>query len=684
MALTVATYGDLLWGEKYELLSFDDYAYVRDNPHVLQGLNAKNVRWALTSYWAFNWHPLTWISLQLDVEIFGADPRGFHVTNLLLHALNTALLFLVLLRSTGAVGPSAVVAALFSVHPLHVESVAWVSERKDVLSTFFWLLTMLAYIRYVRQPSATGYVLVLCCFILGLMSKPMVVTLPCVLMLWDYWPLRRLRSSAQAADSSGDARGVVTVSWWRLVKEKIPFLLLSAACSMLTVRAQAGLVDRAKQFVPFEARLSNALVSYVAYLRQMCWPSDLAVLYLHPRESIPPERWALAGVILTVVMLLSLGFRHRLPYLIVGWLWYLGTLVPAIGIVQVGQQARADRYTYIPLIGVFIALSWLATDFLGRKKIGRLVAAGLAATLIIACVLTTRTQLRYWHNNVTLWDRAIQVSGDHPQMYTLVIGTCLDFRELDSALVRAQTFNKLHPDDWRSHHLLGVVMEGMERPQEALECFDRALAIQPDSTDTHTHAAGILWGQGKISEAFTHLAVVARLQPDSTEGLYHRGIVLHQSGQYAEAVRCFSEVTRRDPNGVLRHVSLALALQDEGRDFPDHEYRRAFEINPTWPEYCDRLAWTLATHPDTSRRHGPEALRMARAACTVSNDGYPPFLETLAAAYAETGAFQKAIETANRARGLAAEAKDNKRTDRLDAALRHYRKGVAYRTTEPR
>ena len=302
---------------------------------------------------------------------------------------------------------------------------------------------------------------------------------------------------------------------------------------------------------------------------------------------------------------------------------------------------------------------------------GRVALAATATALIAACVLVARPQLQHWRNNTTLWNRAIEVSGNHRHMHSLVTGTCLDFGELDAALMRAEEFRRLHPDDWRSHQLLGIALESKGRPEEALASLEKALALQTDSAETHNHLAGILWWQGKI--------------PDSVDGLFYRGIVHHENGQLAEAVRCFSEAARRDPNGVLRHVNLALVLEDQGEVFAaGNEFRRAQVINPSWPEYCDQLAWTLATDPDASRRHGKEAIRMARAACSVTNNQHAPFLETLAAGYAEVGDFKQAIETAGRARTLASESGDKKRMERLDAALQHYEKGEPFRSREPR
>jgi tetratricopeptide (TPR) repeat protein len=682
IALTLIGFGDLLWGGPYDFLNFDDYDYVRDNPHVTSGLTWQGLSWALTSFSAYNWHPLTWMSLQLDSQLYGLAPRGFHATNLILHAANAVLLFHFLLRSTGAAWPAAAVAALFAVHPLHVESVAWVSERKDVLSTFFWMLTLLAYVRYAERPSVRRYLLVVLCLALGLMSKPMLVTLPCVLLLLDYWPLRRWPSAPPGQDGPRFA----LASAWRLVLEKIPLLLLAVGCCVLTMYAQRSLVQAGQQSIPFGLRAENALVGYVAYLRQMCWPNDLAAFYLHPYfrlspgEGLPAAEWVPAGLLLAAVTLLALLWRQR-RYLLVGWLWYLGTLVPVLGLVQVGLQARADRYTYIPLIGIFIALSWAAWESLGKRRSGRVALAVATIALLVACTTITRAQVPYWRSSATLCDRALRVSGDDRHVHAFASSLFLGLGETDAAIERAEAFRRLRPDDRRSHALLATALVRKGRLDDAVKALEEALALHPDDADFHKQLAEILWTQGKIPAALTHLAAVARLQPYSELGLNYQGIVLHHQDKVAEAVDKFEKAVRLAPQAAMHHVNLALALEDCGHKVAaGYEYRRALDLNPDWPADCNRLARTLATHPDRSRRQGKEAIRRARAACSVTNYCHPPFLETLAAAYAEAGLFEQAIETANRARMLAGEAGDKVLAERLDTALKLYKAGKPSRS----
>jgi tetratricopeptide (TPR) repeat protein len=716
VALTLIAYGSLFSGAEHEFVNFDDYQYVRDNPHVHAGLTPASVWWATTSLAANNWHPLTWMSLQLDWQIWGNRPRGFLLTNVLLHAANAVLLFVLLRRLTGAFWPAAAVAAFFVVHPLHVESVAWVTERKDVLSTLFWLLTMFAYVYYTERPRLGRYLLVLLCLTLGLMSKPMLVTLPCVLLLLDWWPLRRFSFSPPPLTTDHSPlttdHSPLTTRW--LLLEKVPFIALVAVACVLTIRAQGGLIGSAQEAVPLRLRVLNAMVSYVAYLRQMVWPNDLAILYLHPMENMSFIGALAAGALLACVTLTAVCWRRSKPYFLLGWLWYLGTLVPVIGLLQVGQQARADRYTYIPLIGIFLALCWGASVWLGVRRAGRLTLAATAMALLVACIVVTWSQLKYWRNSTTLWDRALQVSADDPHMHAVAVAQCLHEGELDDALKRAQTFCTLYPDSWRSHYFLGIALSRLGRLDEARQSLElglvlepnavavhkelarvllqlgkldearrsleRGLALEPESVAMHKELAGIFWAQERIPAAYEHYAAVARLQPHSAEGQNYRGIMLQRQGKIEEAIHCFEEAVRLAPRGVLHHVDLALALEDKGETAAAISvYRDALDIDPRWPDYCDRLARILATDPDASRRDGKEAIRRARAACSgywcVRGREYPPFLTTLASAYAEASQFDQAVKTAEHARELAMKAGDRGLADRLTAALQRYNNG---------
>src|SRR5688572_19201451 len=402
LLLAIGTLAVYWPARQFEFTNYDDEDYVYGNPMVMKGLTAEGVRWAFTTRFAANWHPLTWLSHMLDCEFYGVRPGAHHMMNVLLHTLATVALFFALLRMTRLPGRSAVVAALFALHPLHVESVAWVAERKDVLSGLFWILTMWAYVWYTERPGIVRYLLVAVTFALGLMAKPMLVTLPCVLLLLDYWPLRRLA-------------GTLALPWRRVILEKVPLFALTVASSIFTflVQQKGGAVFPFAEKLSFGSRVASAFIAYVSYLGKTFLPEELAVLYPHP-GSWPAWQIAGAALILLFITAVVIIFAKARPYLVMGWLWFLGTLVPVIGLVQVGEQYMADRYTYIPLVGIFIALVWGVSDLLARVE-QRKVALGFAVVVVLAvCVVGTRRQLAYWENSIKLFARTVQVTGDNP------------------------------------------------------------------------------------------------------------------------------------------------------------------------------------------------------------------------------------------------------------------------------
>ncbi|HET6881381.1 MAG TPA: glycosyltransferase family 39 protein, partial [Pirellulales bacterium] len=419
--------------------NFDDPYYVTDNMHVRQGLSPQAIWWAFTSTDVANWHPLTWLSLELDYELFGLSPAGYHLTNLVLHLANTWLLFWTLRVYTGSLGTSAWVAALFGMHPLHVESVAWVTERKDVLSTLFWLLTMLAYHRYARRRSLSRYLIVALLLALGLMAKQMLVTLPCVLLLLDYWPLCRLRlgsaSLPPSCQAETSATPIESSSWQMLVLEKLPLLVLCLACSVLTLIAQSrGGAVSSSAVAPLAYRLMNVTDAYVAYLAKTIWPLNLAVFYPHTlhRQSV----LVAVGNFLVLLAITVWVFRSRRrePYLLVGWCWFLGTLVPVIGLVQVGAQALADRYTYVPLIGIFWMVVWGTDRLVTKRVLSAKLAMALGLTALVSFGACTWVQTGYWMDDVILWQHALAVSGPSNQVYDNLSGALLREGRYDDAL----------------------------------------------------------------------------------------------------------------------------------------------------------------------------------------------------------------------------------------------------------
>jgi len=411
LALTLATAAVFYQVYTHDFINYDDPAYVYENPNIQAGITPKTIKWAFTAGYAANWHPLTWLSHMLDWQLFGPNPAGHHLANLIFHIANTLLLFVVLKQMTQKFWPSVFVAALFALHPLHVESVAWVSERKDVLSTFFWMLTMWAYVRFVSRPKVARYLLVVVFFALGLMAKPMLVTLPFVLLLLDYWPLARIPLRQKKKQVDNRLRRQI---FYRLIWEKVPFFVLSAASSAVTLFVQRS----GKAMIPFTAfslrgRLFNAVISYVEYMGKMVWPSRLAVFYPHPSRDMSLFFAVISAVLLLAVTILILRFAENHRYLVTGWFWYLGTLVPVIGFVQVGLQAIADRYTYVPLTGLFIIIAWGLPDLLAKWRYKKIVLLSSAMLVVLAVSMCTYFQLRYWRNTAILLQHTIDVTKDN-------------------------------------------------------------------------------------------------------------------------------------------------------------------------------------------------------------------------------------------------------------------------------
>jgi tetratricopeptide (TPR) repeat protein len=502
-----------------DFVNYDDGEYLTQNPHVQAGLTPESVRWAFTTTHCANWHPLTWLSLQLDHQLYGLASWGYHLTNLLLHTANVLLLFVALRRMTGAVWRSAVVAALFAVHPLHVESVAWVSERKDVLSTFFGMLTLGAYIGYAQRPGPARYLLVVLAFALSLLAKPMLVTLPFVLLLLDYWPLGRFGAGRRPAP--GFLRS--------LVVEKLPLFALAAASCAVTVFAQQKAVLPLEK-LPLEARIANALVAYVHYLRLTVWPRNLAVFYPHAAE--PGLAWeAVAAGGLLVCLSAGFFWAARRPYLIVGWLWYLGTLVPVLGLVQVGLQAAADRYTYVPLIGLFVLLVWGVSDLLAGLRWHRAALKSASAALLLACLVLTRWQVGYWKNSVTLWEHALEVT----------------------------------PENFTAHYNLGLAFALRGNLHEAFRHFSVARRLNPEHAEPLSNMGVILTRQGKLSEASRHFAAAVKIKPEDALLRFNLGCALAQQGQLEGAVEQLRQAVNLRPDVIPFLTTLEAAYAKLGR-----------------------------------------------------------------------------------------------------------------------
>jgi tetratricopeptide (TPR) repeat protein len=586
-----------------DFVNYDDPDYVTSNRHVQQGLTAQDVAWAFRTGHASNWHPLTWLSHQLDCQFYGLRPAGHHLTSLLLHAANTALLFLALLRLTGATWRSVIVAALFGLHPLRVESVAWISERKDVLSGAFWMLTLLAYAKYVAESkgqsrrSGVFYSLALISFALGLMSKPMLVTLPCVLLLLDYWPLNRLDRT--------------TAPW--LVLEKVPFVALAMASSVVTflVQEKGGAVSRLES-LPLMARLENALVSYCRYLGKTFWPVDLSVLYPHPGHWPAGAVWLSAAALL-VLTAAAILLARRHPYLCVGWLWFIGTLVPVIGLVQVGVQSMADRYTYLPLIGVYIAVVWGASECVAHLSRAQKALAAAAALALLICSALTLRQIGIWKNSESLFRHAVAVTKDNYLAYNNLGFHLSNLGKTEAALEMYRRSIQINPNYDEAQNNIGFALAKLGRPLEAIPYYEAALRLRPTLAEAHNNLGNALSELGRLDAAMTEYETTLRLNPDHADAHSNLGIALAMKGLLGEAIGHFEKSLALKPNNSGAHSNLGNAYAVQRKfDEAIREYEAALQLNPGDAQAHNNLGNVLSEQGklEPAQRHYEAALRL--------------------------------------------------------------------------
>ncbi len=667
--VTFVTYAPVL---EAGFVGYDDAVYVTSNHAVQGGLNWQAMVWASGATLDGNWFPLTWLSHLADCHLYGLKPAGHHLTNLLLHIATTLVLLGLLNRITGDLWPSAVAAALFALHPLHVESVAWIAERKDVLSALFGMLTLWAFVRYAAvvqgrfRVAAGWYLLSLLLFLCGLMSKPMLVTLPFVMLLLDWWPLRRVQRSS------------VT----RLLLEKAPFFLVTTVSCWITfsVQKQGGAMAGTEQF-SLAARAANALVAYVRYLGKTFWPQDLAVFYPHP-GSWPAWAVGAAAVLLVGISVVAVFRAGRQPYLLVGWFWYLGMLVPVIGLVQVGLQAMADRYTYLPLIGIFLLAAWGALDWRRRHPQQAALIIGCVAVVLMGCVIATRAQLRHWQNGLALFERALAVTPANAVSLTELGNALEGLGLIDEAMQRYRQALDLEPDDARANYNLANCLFERKQLAEAVNHFQRALESAPPAfaTQTRNNLAVALAQLGRANEAAGHFRKVLASEPDNAKVHDNLALVLSEPGETNEAVRHFAELVRLKPDDARAHYDLALAELDIGQDGPALAHlRRALTLQPTLLTQINNRAWLLATHPDASARNGKKAIVLARAVLEDPGLRRSWVLDTLAAAYAEVGQFASATNYAKQALFLARAADDLALGEEISHRLALYHQGQPYR-----
>jgi protein O-mannosyl-transferase len=587
--VTLALYAQV---RQFDFIDLDDGEYIFENWHVISGLSVTNVVWAFTAGHASNWHPLTWMSHMLDCQVFGLGTGYHHLVNVLFHVANTCLLFLVLLRMTGAMWRSAFVAALFAWHPLHVESVAWIAERKDVLSTFFLFLTVHAYASYVRRPEKKRYLLTLLCFAMGLMAKPMLVTLPFVLLLIDYWPLHRLSPAVRGNAGPGKTLPIRALkqSARALIREKIPFLLLATVSSCITFLVQkAGGAVKPIDALPLGDRVANAILSYAGYLAKTVWPSDLSVYYRYVLPGPGFSEVAVIAFVLICVTILAVRFASRAPYLITGWFWYLGTLVPVIGFVQVGGQAMADRYTYTPLIGIFIIIAWGVPDIVPKWAGAKIALAALAAAVLLSCSVATWFQVRYWRDTVSLFSHTLAIDKD----------------------------------SYLAHYLMGTGLARRGKYMEAVDHFFTALRLQPTETSILGNLGSSLYQAGRTQEAIEQFAKGLKTKPDDPFLLRNMGRIRFDQGKYREAVDYLTRAQQLKPDDFMLVCSLADALSKVGRlQEAIDAYHAALRMQPSYPEALFGLGVVQAGQgklPEAAHNL-EEALRLAPGYAEAHNN----------------------------------------------------------------
>jgi len=643
----------------YNFVNFDDDIYVYNAPAIRAGLTLKGIAAAFTSPHAGNWHPLTTLSHMLDCGLYGLNAGGHHATNVVLHTIAALLLFRALRQMTGAFWKSAIVAALFAVHPLHVESVAWVSERKDVLSAVFFFLMLDAYVRYARASSITRYLVVTALFVAGLMSKPMLVTVPIVLLLLDYWPLRRFE---QISSTRGKAKILHSDNQRRIIRrlflEKIPLLIFSAGVGIVTFVLQKRAVG-ALPPLPFLWRAENAVTTYVVYAWKTLWPTRLAVFYPHPNDTL--ATWQ---VVLTIAFLLAITFaaivwREKRPYLFTGWFWYLIMLVPVIGLVQVGEQGHADRYTYLPSIGLFLIAVWAAGEVaaVGQVRLWRGVATAGIVVIVTALACTAFTQTSYWRNSETLWTHALAVTTDNDFAHNNLGYLCVDRGELDKAMSHFEAASKIRSGKLDPHYKMGTAFVEMN--------LGDALARK-----------------GQPDEAMAHFEQAINLQPDYAEAYYNRGNVLYAKGRIDEAMADFEKALQIQPNDADAHTGLGNAFLRKGAvKEAIAQYSQAVALAPEDPHSRSNLAWLLATSSDASIRDGAKAVELAQQAVSVSGGREPLFFRTLAAAYAETGRFSNAIAVIQQGVAIARVQGKTSLADLLEGDALLYRQQAPLRRT---
>jgi tetratricopeptide (TPR) repeat protein len=682
VAIILAAYWQL---PTHDFLNLDDNGYITKNAHVKEGVIWENIAWAFNFVKFAYWHPITWIFHMFFYQLFGMNPAMHHLMNLFLHIANSLLLYFVFKRMTGANWESAFIAALFAIHPINVESVAWISELKNVLSTFFWILSMLLYARYAKRPGFYRYLITVFVFIVGLMAKPMLVTLPFVLLLLDYWPLNRFKFS-QSKHVPNDSNQSTLYEFQfsqnlRLILEKVPFLFLSAVClylSSLSMQRPGVLISTA--LVPIKLRIANALISYVAYIKKMFWPHHLGVFYPFPK-TIPLWQVAGAGLFLIFITFWVIRWIGKKPYLAVGWLWYIGTLIPVIGLVQAGLwPATADRFAYLPLIGLFIIIAWGIPDLMGGWHYKKLIIASIAMVLILNFTVATRLQNRYWTNNISLYKHALAVT-DNNAIAHQKLGEALSSK--GKTVEAAKHYNKalqINSCLIGANLNLGLILKEEGKFDKAIERFSKVIRIRPDYADAYYEIAATMEKQGNIDGAVKYYLEALRLKPEAARIHNNLGIALAYQNKEKEAIFHFSEALRIDSNYAVAHYNLGkIYINQQDFDRAIFQFKKSLQLNPNMAEALYNLSMILASHKEEKYRNGDKALELAQRLCEITGNIQPLAYDALSAAYAETGNFDAALFNAQKGLQLALKQGSDELISGLKERLQIYKAKKPFR-----
>jgi tetratricopeptide (TPR) repeat protein len=644
-------------------VNYDDDKYITENPVIKSGITRQSAIEVFKPHY-FMWHPLTTFTNMLDCQLFGLNPLGHHLVSLTLHIVNSLLLFWILVNLTGTMWASAFVAAVFALHPLQVESVAWASERKTVLSGLFWFLTIAAYVHYTKQPRLRRYLLVLLIFGLCIMTKPTVVTLPLVLLLLDYWPLGRFGKHPQA----------------HLLIEKIPLLVLSAALSAITfiVQQEGGAVKTLER-MPLDFRVANTFIAYIRYIGKLIAPCRLAVFYPLPYTNFPIDTAVVCAILFILITAVSIYFGLRRRYVIMGWLWYVGTLVPVIGLVQSGDQAIADRYMYLPMLGLLFIGVWTVKELFSRRFFEKVIITALATAALVSAVIITRTQVSYWQNSKTLFEHTLKVTENN----TIAENSmgCILYNEGNYSEAEKHLRNsvKICPPYFDAQSNLGKVLLAQGKLDEAIGCFTKLLPANKTIEDLHYNLAMALSRQKKYDEAIRHLAAVIEINPRYLDAREKMGALMLVTGRIDESIRYLNEAMETSTDKVNIYAGLGMAYIRAGKkDLAIENLTKAVELKSDDGIILNGLSWLLATRGEVNAADANKAIEYARRACEKTEYKNAAFIDTLAAAYAAGGKFEEAVITAQKAIDAARATGQVALVEKIQERLKLYKSGQRY------